>query len=139
MSLQSAQITFRHIPSSPAIEARIQEEVAGLSRYFDRITSCHVVIDAPHHHHRPQGRTWHITIQINVPGGTIVVNHEPSLHAAVGMEQVDSVHKHHEPHADHRDVYVCIRDAFSAARRQIEDYSRKLRGDVKHHHDQAHP
>ncbi len=31
------------------------------------------------------------------------------------------------------DVYVAIRDAFAAATRQLEDYARRLSGDVKTH------
>jgi ribosome-associated translation inhibitor RaiA len=31
------------------------------------------------------------------------------------------------------DVYVSIRDAFDAARRQLEDYERRRRGQVKAH------
>ena len=34
---------------SPAVEQRVRAKVAGLSR-FDLITSCHVTIEAPHHH-----------------------------------------------------------------------------------------
>ncbi len=49
-------------------------------------------------------------IDIGVPGGEIVVNRD---------------------HAE--DVYVALRDAFDAAKRQVEDYARKIRGDVKTH------
>jgi len=31
------------------------------------------------------------------------------------------------------DVQVALRDAFDAARRQLEDYAREKRGDVKRH------
>ena len=35
---------------------------------------------------------------------------------------------------DHdEDVYVALRDAFDAAKRQLEDYARKIRGDIKSH------
>ncbi len=40
--------------------------------------------------------------------------------------------KKHDKHA-HEDVYVAIRDAFDAARRQLEDYARVRRGDTKSH------
>ncbi len=33
---------------------------------------------------------------------------------------------------DHNDIHVCIRDAFQAARRRLEDYARLMRGDTKH-------
>ncbi len=33
------------------------------------------------------------------------------------------------------DIKVAIRDSFSAARRKLEDFARKQRGDVKHHEE----
>jgi cold shock CspA family protein len=36
------------------------------------------------------------------------------------------------------DVYVAVRDAFRAARRQLEDYARKRRGHVKTHEPTPH-
>ena len=36
------------------------------------------------------------------------------------------------------DVYVAVRDAFKIAQRQLQDYVRERRGDVKHHEDPPH-
>ncbi len=126
------QITFRHMAASPAVEARIHEEVAALEHCFSRITSCHVVVEEPHQHHQ-RGRGFHISIDLRVPGSEIVVNHEPSMHGLAAKSDTGEWEKHLETQPDHKDVYVSIRDAFAAARRQLEDYSRILRGDVKHH------
>jgi hypothetical protein len=41
--------------------------------------------------------------------------------------------KHLEIRGPHSDPYVVIRGAFVAARRQLEDYARRMRGDVKIH------
>ena len=38
----------------------------------------------------------------------------------------------------HEDFYVTMRDAFNAARRQLEDYVRRRRGKVKRHDVEAH-
>src|SRR6187455_2081531 len=97
------QITFRGMDSSPALETRIGEHVAKLESFHDRITRCDVVVELPHQHHR-QGKHWHIRIDLTVPGHEIVVSRDP------GKEE------------DHEDVYVAVRDAFAAARRQLEDY-----------------
>ncbi|MDH3713716.1 MAG: cold shock domain-containing protein, partial [Gammaproteobacteria bacterium] len=43
-----------------------------------------------------------------------------------------------EQHYAHEDVYVAVRDAFDAARRRVEDYARRRRGQVKHHDVPAH-
>lgn len=132
MNKKPVQITFRHMESSPAVETRIREETAELDQYFDHITSCHVVVEAPHRHHE-RGKGFHISIEISVPGSTIMVNHEPSQHGTLVQSETDKWEKHLEVHPDHKDIYVCIRDAFKIAHRRVEDYARVLRGDTKHH------
>jgi len=136
MTLVPAHVTFRHMEPSPAAEARIQEEAANLHRYFGRILDCRVVIDAPHRHHRPGGWTFHVGIDVGFPGSRIVVNHEPSLHGAPGQGEAGQVEKRLEPQPDHKDLYVCIRDAFATVRRRLEDHARVERGDIKHHADE---
>ena len=59
-------------------------------------------------------------IDITLPGGEVVVNREPPQHAA------------------YKDVRVAIRDAFDAAVRQLEDFVRKQRVDVKRHEPTPH-
>ncbi len=113
------QITFRNIPPSEAIEARIREKLAKLEQVYDRITSCRVVLEAPHSH-KHKGKIYAVHIDITVPEGEVVVSHT-------------SGDKH-----QHEDAYVAIRDAFNAARRQLENYSRKQRGDVKYHMEAPH-
>jgi ribosomal subunit interface protein len=108
------QITFNGMDPSEAIEERIRERIDELSRFYDRIESCRVVVESGHRHHR-HGRLRLLRIHLTVPGGEIVVNRDPAEHHA------------------HEDVYVAIRDAFDAARRQLEDHVRRLRGDVKTH------
>jgi ribosome-associated translation inhibitor RaiA len=115
------------------VEARILEEASDLDRYFDRITNCQVVVEAPHRHHQPGGRTFHIGIEISVPGTRLVVSHEPSLHSTMVQTGTVEAEKRLETQPDHKDVYVCIRDAFKTARRRLEDYARLMRGDTKYH------
>ncbi len=108
------QITFRHMPQSEAMEARIRELAARLDRFYDHIMSCRVVVEpAGRHHHK--GKLYHVRIDVTVPGKELVVNHLP------------------EDHHEYEDAYVSIRDAFDAMRRQLEDYARIRRREVKHH------
>jgi ribosome-associated translation inhibitor RaiA len=137
MTQKPAQITFRHMSPSPAAEFRIQEEAADLDRFFSCITSCHVVVEAPHRHHQ-HGRGFHVNIVIGVPGSKIVVSHHPSQHSTLVQGDVDHCEKHLETEPDHKDLYVCIRDAFAAARRRLEDYARIMRGDSNRHKASAH-
>lgn len=108
------QVTFRNMDPSVAIEAAIREKADKLDEFYERIMGCRVVIEAPHRHHH-KGKLFHVRVDLTVPGGEIVVNREPSQHAA------------------HEDVYVAIRDAFGAARRKLQDYARRQRGVVKSH------
>jgi len=107
-------ITFKELGKSEALETRIRESVQKLERVFDRITRCEVLVETPHRHHRT-GRQYHVRIRLTVPGGEIVVSRDPG------------------PDEAHEDAYVALRDAFLAARRQLEDYVRKTlkRGDQR--------
>lgn len=123
------QTTFRNMDESPSVAARVQEEAEKLGKYFDRITSCRVIVEAPHRHHR-HGESFHIRIELRVPGKELVVAHEPTLRHG---EQAE-LHKHLEAEGPHKDVYVAIHDAFKAMRRQLQDYVQCLRHKVKTHH-----
>jgi ribosome-associated translation inhibitor RaiA len=45
------QTTFRNVDVSPAVAARVQKEAEKLRKYFEDMTSCHVIVEAPHRHH----------------------------------------------------------------------------------------
>lgn len=118
MQLQP-EISFKGMPPSPAVEGRIREKVAVLDRYYDRIMSCRVVVESPHRRQQ-KGKIYQVTIDLTVPGGEIVVNRNTTK---AGV---------------HEDIYVAIRDAFNAARRQLQDYGRRQRGRVKAHEAPPH-
>lgn len=103
------QVTFRNMGPSTAVEARVLEHSAGLERYHQRITACRVMVEAGHRHHH-KGKLYHIRIEVAVPGGDIVVRRDPPEH-----------HSHEE-------ILVAIRDAFDAARRQLENHRRQQQG-----------
>ncbi len=113
------RITFRDMPTSPAVEARVRDRAAALERLHPHITGCHVVVEAHHRHHR-QGRLYHVSLHLVLPEGEIVVARDPAEHHA------------------HEDVYVAVRDAFDAAERRLEDRMRRSRGAVKHHEPTAY-
>ena len=112
------QITFRNLDASPSVEARIRERARELERFFDRVVSCRVVIEAPNR--RRHGDLYHIRVDLKIPGKEIVVKRDPLAHHA------------------HEDIYVAVRDCFDAVRRQLEDYVRRRRGDIKAHEVPAH-
>lgn len=103
------QITIRDFPQSEALEARIREKAAKLEDFYPRITSCRVTVEEMRKHHQ-QGRHFQVSLDVRVPGNEIVVNH-----------------------AHDEDAYIAVRDAFDAAKRQLEEVARMQRGDVKEH------
>jgi ribosome-associated translation inhibitor RaiA/cold shock CspA family protein len=107
-----ARITFHQMDHSLALETDVRDRIADLESHFGRIVSCRVSIEAPHRHHH-QGRLFKVLVDIGVPGHRIVIGRSPDEHTA------------------HADAYVAVRDAFRAARRQLEDYNRRRRGNVK--------
>jgi ribosome-associated translation inhibitor RaiA len=66
-----------------------------------------VVVEAPHRQHK-KGTLYHIRVDLTLPGEEIVVDRDPDDHA-------------------HEDVYIAIRDAFEAVRRQLKKSLRQTR------------
>lgn len=108
------EIAFVNLEPSEAVEARVRDHAAKLERYYERMISCRVTVEVPHRRHR-HGDVFDVRIDIGVPGKELVVSRAPGDAGA------------------HTDVYVAIRDSFAAAERQLEDYARQQRGDVKTH------
>jgi ribosomal subunit interface protein len=113
------QVTFRNLEPTESLENDIQKKAEKLERFFDQIMSCRVVMEA-NHKHQHKGNLYHVRIDITVPGHEIVVSKES-----------------HDKKA-HEDAYVAIRDAFEAAKRQLEDLNRKRRQQIKTHDAPPH-
>jgi len=114
------QITFRHMDPSPALEARIRRKAEELDPFYDRITSCRVVVECRHKHHQ-QGNLFAIRVDLNIPGSQVIAGRN-----------------HAFSHA-HEDAHVAVRDALDAARRQLEEHFRVLRDGAKHAARQVAP
>lgn len=108
------QITFRNAPHSVAMLERVRDKVQKLNEFCDQIIGCRVVVERSHHHHRT-GNVYEVHIDLTVPNEEIVVRGEPS------------------EHVQSRDFDVALRDAFHSAKRQLQDYVRHRRHDIKLH------
>jgi ribosome-associated translation inhibitor RaiA len=106
------QITFHGLPHSQDIESKIAEAAEKLNRVFAEIMSCRVVVDLDNRRHK-KGNLYRIHIDVSVPGTELYVGREPGERNA------------------HKDVFVAIRDAFNAIERQLQEYARTRRGEVK--------
>lgn len=96
------EITFEGSESSDAARAQILGELERLETHNHRITGCRVKVIAPSHKHR-HGTGFQVHIWLILPRHeNIVVDNSASD---------DARHEHAE---------VAIRDAFAAARRQVD-------------------
>lgn len=108
------QITIRDIPGSPALESHIRSKTNKLKQFYDRMISCRIVVEFEQKH-KHRGKLYNVRIDVGVPGKELVVTRKSN-----------------------EDVYIAIRDAFSALIRQLENHSHKRHGRVKTHTDVMH-
>jgi ribosomal subunit interface protein len=97
------QITLRDIHHSDAIEQAIREKAEKLNQFHSNIMACRVTVETPAKH-KNRGKEFMVAIDLTVPGNELVINRERN-----------------------EDLYVALRDAFNAARRQLEELARKQR------------
>ena len=91
------QVMFHGIDRSEAVEEHVREKVAKLTHIYPQIVSCRVTIAVPHKHHQ-QGKKFDVRIELGIPGKDIAVNREQG----------------------NEDMYMALRDAFDAAKHQLE-------------------
>lgn len=101
------QITYRHLEPNAAADELIREKAEKLGQ-LDRVTSCRVVIEAPHRS-QSKGNHYKVTIDLNIPGTELVVDRSP------------------DQRVEHEDLFVAIREAFDHAWRELEKYERRRR------------
>ena len=96
------------MPHSEAVEEKIRRRALGLERYSRRIQRCEVWLEAAHRHHR-KGPFCAVRVRLTAPREEIAVDSQPAQ----------------------EDVYVAIRQAFDAVRRQLQDYERRWPGHTR--------
>ena len=90
-------IAAHDITLPESIEAVIREKATKLEKFNGRVIGCHVTVEGPGRHHR-NGGLFNVRIDLTVPGNELVVNNQAAA-----------------------ELPVAIRDAFDAARRQLEE------------------
>jgi cold shock CspA family protein/ribosome-associated translation inhibitor RaiA len=109
------KITSRDFALSAAFETEIREKAAALETYYQRISGCEVTVEAPAIAHHRKGGPFVVCFRLTLPGMELVTDRQ-----------------------EQKDLSQAIREAFDAARRQLEDYARELRGAVKAHEPELH-
>jgi len=108
------RITFHKMEASESIESEIRRRAEKLERFSDHIMDCRVSVEPASQHHN-KGNLYRVVVDVDVPKSKIVASRNPDQNQA------------------HEEINVAIRDAFDSARRQLEEFERKVRGDVKRH------
>lgn len=107
------QISFRNLEPTDELKETILRKVEQLENFYEPIITARVMVEVPHQRHET-GNPHHVRIDVRVPGKELVVSRDPGDDDAL------------------EDLTVALTSAFSAMERQLEDYARKQRGDVKH-------
>lgn len=106
-------ITFRHMAPSDALTALVKEKAEKLEEFYRHILGCRVVIEEPHLHHR-KGKHFRVHVAVDVPGEELVADRDPA-------------------EAFRSNAYLAVSEAFRAMRRQVQNYVRRTRREVKPH------
>lgn len=92
------QIILRDMIRSDTLDAKIRSEALKLERRYPRLTSCRISVDEERKRTRP-GRLFAVHIDVRAPGHVDVVSSQKQ----------------------NEDVYVAVRDAFDAVKRQLHE------------------
>lgn len=102
------EIRARHARVSDALGAEIRRRAEKLNQFYERITSCRVMVEGPGRHHRIG--LHRVIIDLTVPGSGIVITREGGPNLS-----------------------LVVRETFDAAARRLQDYVQRARGYVKAH------
>ncbi len=98
----ACRITFAGMDSTEAVKLEVRAWLPRLGVLMEGATGGHVVIEAMDE--RRKERRYRVRMEWVMPEALLIVAHD------------------HPSNVPHEDVYVAIRNAFRAARRQLEDY-----------------
>ncbi|MBZ5637063.1 MAG: cold shock domain-containing protein [Acidobacteriia bacterium] len=127
--LLPVQVTFRNMKDTAGLEELVQKEAATLERFYDRISSCRVMVERPQH--AESSKLYHVRIDLGLPKGELVVKHTPTLHGALQDAKVEKSRREAESVLLHKSPERAIHEAFHEMRRRLQDYSRRQVGFVK--------
>ncbi|WP_019645687.1 HPF/RaiA family ribosome-associated protein [Novispirillum itersonii] len=106
------QVSFHGVDHSDAVVQRVHEKIAKLEQFCADIISCRVAVEKQHKNNAVntlKGEPFHVTIDVSVPGDTLIVKRDPKNG------------EHHD------DIGVALRDAFDAMERQVKTYVERHR------------
>ena len=117
-----AQITFRNIQPSWALEAEARTRAAWLQTLHPNIVGCRVLVEIPHRH-RSHGR--HVCVHIGLS------LHEPTLHGALKDIEEDEHRKDDDVEAVRKYAIVAVHEAFDTASQRLQAIADRQRDEAK--------
>lgn len=103
-------IAFHGVDTSAAVETRIREKVAKLEHFFDRITTCRVVVERVHRattNVATKDQPFHVCVVVEVPGAELVAGRDP------------------KDVKGHQDINAALSDSFKSVERQLKSYAER--------------
>ena len=108
------EVVLRNVENKEEIEAVINEKLSKLEQVCDHVTSCRVLIEQnPTHQHKQF--SYHVRVDVKMP---------PHHEIVVRRDSGRNVHE---------SLPVVVREAFIAARRQVEEIVDRQKLHVKAH------
>lgn len=102
-------ITIKDIPASEAIEDHIRKKIEKLTRFYNDIISCHVVVELSQKSQH-QGQLHDVHIKMTVPGKELIATRNAS-----------------------ENLWISIRDACLDIGQQLKNFAQHLHRQVKNH------
>lgn len=113
----NVHVTFRHFSATDALQDRVREGVSKLYELFPKITRCSVALEM--HHGQRSAQNFRCRVDLAVPHAELVAQNSQGGDAS-------------------GDVYVALNEVMDEAKRQLDDYVRRSRWDVKQHDGTPH-
>jgi ribosome-associated translation inhibitor RaiA len=110
--LTPLQIEFHHTHPTEPVETRVRQELAELEKYYNRLVSCRVDVEAPEHERR--GSLCGVRIDFGLPPEDV-----PRADLE-GLSEKDGA-RHIEVKAKHKDAAMAVHAAFNVARRRLKE------------------
>jgi hypothetical protein len=108
------QIEFHNTRPTEAVESRIRQELAEFEKFYNRLVSCRIDVEAPEHERR--GSVCKVRIDCGLPPEDAAAWNE--LRGVVSRQGGE----HMEVRAQRKDAAMAVHAAFNVARRRLKDF-----------------
>lgn len=116
------QIEFHNTQPIETVEFRIRRELAEFEKFYNRLVSCRVEVEAPKDGKR--GSVSKVRIDLGVPAT------DAATPAKLRGAEVTQDTEHLEARAQRKDASMAVHAAFNVARRRLEEFKG---ASYKHH------